>query len=442
MGPAGSSELVGEGQGGPARASCEQDEPQRPRGGVIARRSQRDAPDRGGRAQPDQAPLQGLIRTIQGALLRRRPALIVGTTALVGLSLWGASLVVTDTYTIGYLPDDHRVVRDHHFIEERWGNYSVLDFLLEPTDGRAIDSPEMLAAGERFVREAEAIEGIRTGAGLHSVHRRLADVLGAAIPADEPLPPDLVAQLRLLLEIQGFSWDRNDEDYSANVLAPWRTEDGNLGRLTLVGGMVSAVQLDTLLQQLQALADTAFEGIGTLRPAGYPPLYTRIVDYAMTSQIRGFFLALAIIFILMLLWLRSPRLALISLVPNVIPVGVMMGLMGVLGIHLDIATATVGAIVIGVSIDDTVHFLLHWREAERKGLAWEEAVAHTFDHAALPAVLTTVLLVIGYPVLLLAEVKTVIAFGLLTTVAAVAALFADLVVLPLLLRAFPARNAP
>ena len=179
--------------------------------------------------------------------------------------------------------------------------------------------------------------------------------------------------------------------------------------------------------------------LGRIEPAGYPPLYTKIVDYAVSSQVRGFFIALAIIFTLMLVWLRSLRLALISLVPNAFPVLVMMGVMGALGIDLDIATATVAAIVIGVSIDDTVHFLLHWREAERAGKSWDESVDYCFRHAGLPAVITTLLLVVGYPVLMLADVGSVVSFGLLTTVAAAAALFADLVVLPLLLRLVPGR---
>jgi len=144
---------------------------------------------------------------------------------------------------------------------------------------------------------------------------------------------------------------------------------------------------------------------------------------------------------LMLLWLRSFRLALISLPPNVFPVLVMMGVMSALDIHLDVATATVAAIVIGVAIDDTVHFLHCWRDAEREGLSWENALERTYSRAGAAAVTTTTLLLLGYPVLMLASVKTVVYFGLLTTIAAAAALFGDLVILPLLLRAFPAAGS-
>ncbi|HIB01930.1 MAG TPA: hypothetical protein EYO31_08755 [Phycisphaerales bacterium] len=104
--------------------------------------------------------------------------------------------------------------------------------------------------------------------------------------------------------------------------------------------------------------------------------------------------------------------------------------------NLDVGTATVAAIVLGVAIDDTIHFLHYWREAELSGKTWEDCVSYTFDHAGVPAVITTLLLLVGYPVLMLADASSVFYFGLLTSISAVAALYADLVLLPLLLRLF------
>ena len=73
------------------------------------------------------------------------------------------------------------------------------------------------------------------------------------------------------------------------------------------------------------------------------------------------------------------------------------------------------------------------------GKTWEESVDYCFEHAGIPAVITTLLLVVGYPVLMLADVGSVVSFGLLTSVAAAAALFGDLILLPLLLRLLPGK---
>jgi predicted RND superfamily exporter protein len=388
---------------------------------------------------PPNRLVDGLLDAVRMKLFQQPAAMGLLCVLVIVLAALGAWQVRADTYTLGYLPDDHPVVRDHRTIEESWGAYSVLDFVVQPKETLRVDSPEVLEATRKFAKRAVALEGVRTAYGLHDVHRRLATVLGMELSPDEPLSADAVAQLNLVLDSQAFVWEQDDAAFRDNVLAPWRTLDGDVGRMTLVGSMASAVELEGVLSSLQVLANDTMGDLGTIEPAGYPPLYTQIVDYAVSSQIRGFFLALVIIFALMLLWLRSFRLALISLAPNVFPVLVMMGTMGVLKIDLDIATATVAAIVIGVSIDDTVHFLLHWRDAERAGLSWEESVTKVFRLAGIPAVITTLLLVVGYPVLMLAEVGSVVSFGLLTSVAATAAIFGDLILLPLLLRLVPGK---
>jgi len=95
---------------------------------------------------------------------------------------------------------------------------------------------------------------------------------------------------------------------------------------------------------------------------------------------------------------------------------------------------------LAVTPDDAVHFLYHWRAAERRGGDWPTALRHTFAQAGKPAVVTSLLLLVGYPVLMLGEVRTIFSFGLPTTVAAAAALFGDLVLLALLVRRFPPRR--
>jgi len=372
-------------------------------------------------------------------LVTKHPNLLGGLSLVIlVLAGIGWSRVVNDTYTLGYLPDHNEVVVDHEALESGWGAYAPLDFTVTPAEGHRMDDPEILDGLERFVTAASTLPEIRSGFSLHTVFRRMAQVFG--VSEDEPMTTARWAQLSDLLRGVRFEWDRADPDYRENILAPLTSQDYTQGRITLVGSMMSARDLAVLLDELSELADDTFGSTAEVAPSGYPPLYTRIIDYVMASQIRSFFLAVGIIFVLMLIALRSVRLALISLPPNLFPVAVMMGVMGALNIHLDVATATVAAIVIGVAVDDTVHFLYAWRKAERQGLDWHASVERTFRIAGRAAVVTTILLLVGFPILMLGQVRTVFYFGLLTSVAAVAALYADLVILPLLLRLFPSRR--
>jgi hypothetical protein len=356
-------------------------------------------------------------------------ALIGAVVVVAGV---GASRVDVDTYTLGYLPDDHAVVTDHHAIEDAWGSYNVLEFMVRPAEGRSVDDPAILAAMGAFVKRAVEDESIRDGVSLDTLYRQM-------VPGGAESEPLTDAQLKLLPWDKlnpPMEWDRTKAGFRDNALAAFRTEDGSVGRIKLIGGMLSANQLSDLLERMERLAGDTIGDLGTIEASGYLPLYTQIIDYVMTSQTRSFALALGLIFLIMLIGLRSIRLALISIVPNLFPVLVMFAVMGFAGIDLDIATASIAAIVIGVSIDDTVHFLWAWREAEQRGMGWDDALVYTYDHAGRPAVITTILLVAGYAVLMAGSGATVFYFGLLTTVAATAALVGDLVLLPLLLKPF------
>jgi len=361
---------------------------------------------------------------------------------LIALTGYGALHLKADTYTLGYLPDDHGVVLDHHEIVDTWGDYFPLEYTVRPVDGVAVDSPKLLNAMEGFVEEASRLNSIRNGLSLATVFRRSQQAFAPDSDLKQPFSGPLVSQLKILTgdPQRAYEWDQEQPAYRDNVFAPLMNREGTLGRMTLVGEMTSAQEAKTALNELDVIAQRHFADLAIVEPAGYPPLYVKIIDYVIASQAQGFYIALGLIFCLMLLWLRSFRLALISLVVNVFPVTIMFGVMFFLGQTLDIASATIAAIVLGVSIDDTIHFMAHWRKSEESNLSWSEAVAYTFEHAGRPAVITTLLLVAGFPILMLAQVKTVFYFGLLTTIAAIAALFADLFILPLLLRLFPARR--
>lgn len=390
-----------------------------------------------GLAAPRHPLVARLLEACFLGVTRHPRALAVLSAILVALSLGGALRLRADTYTLGYLPKDDEVVRDHERIVRAWGDYGVLEFTVVPAGGRPVDSPEVLAGMERFVTRARERPEIRDGLSVATLYRRMASALGSEPAPGAVWPRELVAQLRLFVGPSGFAWERDDPAWRDNFLAPLVTEDGTRGRLTLVCRMMSAVELGHLLDHLAALGEETLAPVARLVPSGYPPLYVRIVDYITRSEVQGFFTALAIVLVLMLLWLRSLRLTLVSLAPNLFPVVVLLGVMGAFHIPLDVGTACVAAIVIGVSFDDTVHYIFHWREGERRGLAWADNVRATFAGAGTPATVTSLLLLAGYPILMLSGVATIFYFGLLTSVSAIAGLFGDLVILPLLLRAFP-----
>lgn len=359
----------------------------------------------------------------------------IGCFILVVSAAFGIGQLKVDTFTIDYLPDQHPVVRDHENLEAQWGFYSPVEFLVYPLDGRSMADAELLNATEGFFKDVTQIDEISGVHGLPHIFRRLARVMGASKELNsQPFSPPLAAQLRMILDSSGFDWHQDSQQYRENFLAAATNEDFSLGRMTLTGQMVSSQKLSTLLGEVQAIANRHFAGLARVESSGYVPLYVKIVDFILRSQIESFMLAICLIFIIMLVWFRSLSLAVISLVPNLFPVAVVLGTMGFLRIHLDTATAIIAAIVVGISIDDTVHFFHYWIKGESQGLSWEKNLQQTYHHAGIPACITTLILLAGYPVLMLAETASIANFGILVTIAAAVALVSDLILLPTILR--------
>ena len=155
---------------------------------------------------------------------------------------------------------------------------------------------------------------------------------------------------------------------------------------------------------------------------------------------RGLTLALLATAVLCQLLFRSMRLTMIAFLPNAFPMLLVFGAMGVLGIPLNTGSAMVATIALGIAVNDTVHFMLHYRECRRHGLDVDTAVERTFVEVGRPIILTSIVTCLGFSVFLLSDFQPIFHFGLLAGLAMLAALGGDLLLLPSLLRLFDRRG--
>ncbi len=187
------------------------------------------------------------------------------------------------------------------------------------------------------------------------------------------------------------------------------------------------------VRALEADGRRVFGDRATLTASGYLPLYLRIVEYVVSGTVWGLAISAAVVFAMVGLLLRSLPLTLAAVPTNLFPVALVFGVMGWTGIPLDIATATIGAIVLGIAVDDTIHFLYRYREERRGGAAPEAAVARSYREAGRPIVFATLVLALGFAVLATSGSQSIAYFGIVAALAIVGAMVADLVLLPVLL---------
>lgn len=157
---------------------------------------------------------------------------------------------------------------------------------------------------------------------------------------------------------------------------------------------------------------------------------SKLSKYLLQDQISSIFFTLVLIFISVMIVFRSIYFAAHSLIPLVFGILMNFIIMSVIGIPLDIATILISSIVMGIGIDDSIHFLLTYKNALKSGLSSKDAIMHTFSVASRPIFFTTVSMVAGFLVFLLSTFRPIYYFGLLIAISMVNCTFASLFILP------------
>jgi hypothetical protein len=143
---------------------------------------------------------------------------------------------------------------------------------------------------------------------------------------------------------------------------------------------------------------------------------------------------------MMILVFRSLKFGALSMIPNLLPVFAAGGLMGFLGINLEFGTVMVACVVIGIGVDDTIHYIGRYLRKRRHGLGRRESIQIALTESGKPIIFTSVILFIGFFVLLFASLTINIYFGLLVCIAVLFALFADLFYLSAIILSLPEKN--
>lgn len=353
----------------------------------------------------------------------RSPQGVLGATVLVVLlGAYGVSQLDVDTLSVAFLPSDHVVRQDSDAMETLLGPFTPLELTVDSGRTDGLKDPALLAALATWQEAMETDSRVRSSVSLADIVPRLHQVWSEG-PYELPRTAEQVWQLLELYEADP------DNERSHLVDAEYR-----VGRVTVAVPVLSARGYRELTRHLLELGQQRLPRGVTLSAAGYLPLYVKMMDYIVESQLVSFGLAFVVVFLLIGLLFRSLRMAALSVLPNLLPLFVTLGVMGLAEIRLDVATVTITAIVIGIAVDDTIHYLYRFRRelAECSG-DHVEAVRRTSATAGRSIWATTLILCVGFSVLAGASVKSVSYFGLLTALALAVAVVGDLLVLPALL---------
>jgi hypothetical protein len=165
-------------------------------------------------------------------------------------------------------------------------------------------------------------------------------------------------------------------------------------------------------------------------------LYNNVLQSLFRSQILTLGAVFLAILVMFLVLFRSLSLALIALAPNMLAAGMVLGVMGLLGIPLDIMTITIAAIVVGIGVDDCIHYVHRYMHEFAVDRDYRAAMYRCHNSIGRAMYYTTLTVVIGFSTLTLSNFTPSIYFGLLTVLAMVAAVLGALLLLPRLIIQF------
>lgn len=361
----------------------------------------------------------------------------VAGLALAGLMVAGAPRIRSDTQVLRMLTDRTKEMQDLRFVEENLANVHTIEIMIEAPEGtfKRAKSWQQVRAIENRVHDVPQVDRTES---LLSTFQYLDGVLssGQDMNSGELFTnPGLIPQL---LAMMSFSQE------GRAILH--RYVDKRFSRTRISVRIINSpeVPVGITLERIRDAALGQVDRIGTGAVTGALAVFESQASDLVRAQTLSLVLALSSITILMILQFRSVILGLISLIPNAVPLTVIFGVMGWFDISLDTVTVFAATISIGLSVDDTIHFLTQFQQEILSGAEHEDisiCLAGAYHVTAKALMSTSAVLFFGFLMLLLSPFRPVIAFGILGSSAVLSALMADLMFMPsIILSVKPLRN--
>jgi predicted RND superfamily exporter protein len=233
-------------------------------------------------------------------------------------------------------------------------------------------------------------------------------------------------------------YNKLPDEISDILIRPYLSEDGNQVRFAIrVFESDRSLQREALMRDIRHQLTQEFGyDESQVHLSGMLVLYNNMLQSLFRSQILTIgAVFLAILFMFAILF-RNNRMAGIAIVPNVFAALLVLGLMGWLGVPLDLMTITIAAITIGIAVDDTIHYVHRFSREYGKDNDYWAAVDRSHASIGRAMYYTSVTVTLGFSILVLSSFVPTIYFGLLTGFAMLIALLANLTLLPLLIVRF------
>ena len=360
-------------------------------------------------------------------VIARRTRLLWSTVFVAIVLAAGIPRIELNDNMTQYFDDRYQFRRDSDFIAANLTGLDRLEYSLDSGREGGITDPEYLRKVDAFAewyREQPEVSYVQS---FPDIIKRLNKNMNGDDPAFYRLPEnqELASQYLLLYELSlPFGSDLNDRIDIGKSATRMVVATGNSWSRDL--RLLDVRAQEWLQANAPELANEA---------SGISVIFAHLSQRNINSMLGGTMSAMLLISFILIFIFRSVRIGLISLLPNFIPAIMSFGLWGYLVGHVGIASSVVIAVVFGIVVDDTIHFLSKYLQVRREGLSATEAVRFAFSNVGHALFTTTAVLSAGFLVFASSGFEVSWALGILVTMTIILALAADFLLLPTLLLA-------
>ncbi len=368
-----------------------------------------------------------LLTYIASISIRYPYQVLIASFIIIGISIYGITLVKVSHDPPRWLPETSAIRIATDKINDELKGSLNLEVIIDTGKENGLYDPEVLNELETCVSEMEAIKEEAVSVGKAWCITTILKEINQALHANNneyytiPENEQLVAQEFLLFENSGSDdlEDVTDSQFSK-------------ARFSIILPSIDAISYNDLINRVIDHFKSKFPE-ADITVTGMVAIYSRVFTSAIISMGKSYIYALIIITILMVLLIGRVKIGLLSMIPNITPILIMVGIMGWLHLPMDMFCMMVGSIAIGLAVDDTIHFMHNFRRYFEQSNDPEQAIIETLNTAGKAMLVTTCVLSIGFFAFMISEMKNLTNFGFLTGITIVTALLSDFFIAPSLM---------
>lgn len=325
--------------------------------------------------------------------------------------------LTTESDIIKYFSEKSEVVKAYNLIRDRFGGVATIEILINGD----LKDPALLKKMEKLQAEMKKIEYINNPTSIVDALKETNRLMNGDKKEFEKLPETRseVAQYLLLLSMTG-------SEFLENMI----TSDYKDAKISARVNTSVTAKVDELVGKVEKQARSILGDTASIKITGMTAIIRDVRGMLIQSQVQSLAISLIAVFLMVFLVYRTLLGSIFCMVPIVFTILYNFGVMGWLGIPLDVVTVMIGSIAVGIGIDYTSHFFNRYKEERKRGLERDEGIRVTIKTVGRAIIYNAASVAMGFLVLLFSEFEILKNFGTLTALTMLFSSFGALTVLP------------